>query len=75
MKVGQVTVRTKKIDVFDSQWNYITSYYGFNNAARATGVKSQNIYKTCNGYKTLLNGLYFKFNNEENRQETKTLSL
>lgn len=30
-------------------------------AARAHGVKVQNVYKTCYGYKTTLNGLVFQF--------------
>jgi hypothetical protein len=64
MKVGRITTRTKKINVYDKDGNLLNSYHGFANAARATGVKQQNIYKTCNGYKTLLNGFYFKFDEE-----------
>lgn len=63
MILGATTVRSKKIDVY-KDGKLIGTYHGFSNAARATGVKVQNIYKTCNGYVTTLNGLTFKFRDE-----------
>lgn len=59
MILGAVTRRSKKIAVYKDD-KLIAIYDGFSNAARATGVKVQNIYKTCKGYKTTLNGYSFK---------------
>lgn len=64
MKLGQITAKSKKIDVYKEDGTFVGTYYGFSNAARATGVKIQNVYKTCNGYKTTLNGYTFKFRDE-----------
>lgn len=64
MKLGTITKRSKRIIVYKADGTYVATYSGFSIAARETGVKVQNIYKACNGYKTLLNGLYFKL--EEN---------
>lgn len=60
MEVGTVTKRSKIVSVYKPDGELVATYYGFSNAARATGVKVQNIYKACRGYKTLLNGYYFK---------------
>lgn len=59
MKTGTVTKRSKKIVVYKIDGTYVGTYHGFSNASRATGVKIQNIYKTCNGYKTSLGGYNF----------------
>lgn len=63
MKLGTPTSKSKVIEVYKDD-EHIGTYFGFSNAARATGVKAQNIYKTCNGYKTTLNGYRFKFRDE-----------
>lgn len=66
MKLGQTTIKSKKIKVSKIDGTFVGVYDGYSNAARATGVKVQNIYKTCKGYKTSLNGYNFEINNEEN---------
>jgi hypothetical protein len=66
MTLGKVTRRSKKIKVSKVDGTFVAFYDGYSNAARATGVKVQNIYKTCNGYKTSLNGYNFEISNEEN---------
>jgi hypothetical protein len=59
MKVGTATKRSKKVDVYKVDGTFVGTYSSFSSAARATGVKVQNVYKTCNGYKTSLNGYNF----------------
>lgn len=66
MKLGTQTRKSKRIDVYKLDGTLLGTFTSFSNAARATGVKIQNIYKTCNGYKTSLNGYYFKFSDEKN---------
>jgi hypothetical protein len=66
MKLGQATKKSKKIKVSKIDGTFVAVYDGYSNAARATGVKVQNIYKTCSGYKTSLNGYNFEITNEEN---------
>ncbi len=63
MLLGTPTRRSKKIKV-TKDGTLIGVYHGYSNAARATGVKVQNIYKTCKGYKTTLNGYNFEINEE-----------
>ena len=59
--VNKPTKKSRKVYCFDKNGELVTIYDGMSQAARATGVKVQNIYKTCNGYKTLLNNFYFSF--------------
>lgn len=61
MKLGQATKKSRKISVLKIDGTLVGIYDGYSNAARATGVKFQNIYKACNGYKTTLGGYIFKF--------------
>lgn len=64
MKLGTKTRRSKTIEVLGIDGKIIATYEGYSNASRATGVKIQNIYKTCKGYKTTLNGFNFRFKDE-----------
>lgn len=58
--VNQPTARSKKVYCYkDNQ--LVATYDGLMIAARATGVKVQNIFKACNGYKTTLNGFTFTY--------------
>lgn len=57
---NQPTKRSKKVYCYkDNQ--LVAVYDGIVIASRATGVKFQNIYKTCNGYKTTLAGYVFSY--------------
>ena len=54
------TKRSKKIYCYKDD-KLVAVYEGLVIASRATGVKFQNIHKTCNGYKTKLNGYVFSY--------------
>ena len=60
-KVGQTTKKTKMVMVSNIDGDLIAIHPSMSVAARAHGVKVQNVYKTCYGYKTTLNGLVFQF--------------
>jgi hypothetical protein len=61
---GYRTIRSKTIEVYDKEMNLVGTYTSYANAARAFGVKVQNVYKVCQGYKTSLNNHYFKIKND-----------
>lgn len=58
--VNQPTKRSKKIYCYKGE-ELIAVYDGLMIASRATGVRFQNIYKACKGYKTTLKGLTFTY--------------
>jgi hypothetical protein len=60
-KVGQTTKKSKMVMVSNPDGELIAIHPSMSEAARAHGVKVQNVYKTCYGYKTTLNGLVFQF--------------
>ena len=60
-KLGQTTKKSKMVKVSSPEGNLVAIYPSMSSAARAHGVKVQNVYKTCYGYKTTLNGLVFQF--------------
>jgi len=59
-RVNHPTARSKKVYCYKGN-DLVAVYDGIMIASRATGVKFQNIYKTCNGYKSTLNGYTFSF--------------
>jgi len=59
-KVNQPTARSKKVYCYKGT-ELVAVYDGLMIASRATGVKFQNIHKTCNGYKSTLNGYTFSY--------------
>ena len=58
-KAGYVSITSKTINVYKDGVK-VGVYSTLSNAARATGVKVQNIYRVINGYKSTLNGYEFK---------------
>lgn len=70
MKVGSSTIRSKEIDVYKPDGTYIATYLGFSNTARALNVRTQNVYKACNGYKTTLNGYIVQFKKDEQKDKS-----
>jgi hypothetical protein len=58
--INKPTAKSKKVFCYKDN-ELVATYDGIMIASRATGVKFQNIHKTCNGYKTTLNGYTFTF--------------
>ena len=58
--INKPTAKSKKIYCYKGE-ELVATYDGLMIAARATGVKVQNIFKACNGYKTTLNGFTFTY--------------
>lgn len=52
---------SKYVGVYDKDWNLIKILPSLTEASKFTGVKVQNIWKTCTGYKTTLGGYNFKY--------------
>jgi hypothetical protein len=65
--VNQPTKKSKKIYCYKDD-ELIATYDGLMIASRATGIKFQNIYKTCKGYKTTLKGLTFTYDKREEKE-------
>jgi len=61
MEIGTINRRSKSVVVTKPDGELVAIYPSMSHAARAHGVKIQNVYKTCYGYKTTLNGLVFQF--------------
>lgn len=59
-QINYTTIRSKKIFCYKGN-ELVATYDTLMIAARATGVKFQNIHKTCNGYKSTLNGYTFSY--------------
>jgi hypothetical protein len=59
-QINYITSRSKKVFCYKGT-ELVAIYDTLMIASRATGVKFQNIYKTCNGYKTTLNGYTFSY--------------
>jgi hypothetical protein len=59
-QINYITSRSKKVFCYKGT-ELVATYDTLMIASRATGVKFQNIYKTCNGYKTTLNGYTFSY--------------
>lgn len=59
-QINYITSRSKKIYCYRDN-KLVATYDTLMIASRATGVKFQNIYKTCNGYKTTLGGYVFSY--------------
>lgn len=60
MKTGTITKKSKQVIKYDEDGTIIEVYGSYSEAARKNGVKVQNVYKTCKGYKTKLGGFYFR---------------
>lgn len=52
--------KSKNIGVYDKDWNLIKICPSYTEAAKLAGVRVQNVYKVCKGYKSTLNGYNFK---------------
>jgi hypothetical protein len=59
-QINYITSRSKKVYCYKGA-ELVATYDTLMMASRATGVKFQNIYKTCNGYKTTLAGYTFSY--------------
>ena len=61
MRRGNVTGRSKSVVQLDLEGNIIKVWKSLSMASKGTGVRVQNIWKVCNGYKSSLGGFYFKY--------------
>lgn len=61
----RITINSKKVGQYDLEWKLIKIWPSLSECARGTGIKVQNIYKICKGYKSTLNGFNFKYEEED----------
>jgi hypothetical protein len=53
--------RSKKVGQYDLEWKLIKVWPSMTECAKGTGIRVQNIWKICTGYKSTLNGFNFKY--------------
>ena len=58
--MNQPNKKSKKVYCFKDNI-LVATYDGLSIDARATGVRVQNVYKACKGYKTTLSGYTFSY--------------